>query len=400
MLTRTVEFTGVLLLLGCGEPEPRYPPRESQRTEVAEPIVVTNPADGSWQAGEAWRVVEELRIGAVSGTAANVFGDVADVEVDAAGRLFVVDRLAREVRVFGPEGRHIRNIGRAGPGPGEFRQPTGIVFHPDGTLWVADLSGNGYSVFDTTGTFIRAYSSVGFEALPWRGAFDRAGRFYETDARVLDDGTPGGLLVAYTLGETLVPADSVSLPVPVLDEIELPRGTTLRTPFGTESHWTLDPRGHLWVGRDDRYRIVQITLSGDTVRVVEKEHEPAPVTPAEAEAERERLAPTLERMMGGGTVPHIDLPEHRPAYETFMTDDRGNLWVGLTLTEDRRYDLDLPARYDVFDAEGRYLGEVMAPIAAWKWGTKPTFRDDYMAGVVTDELGVDYVVRARVVRRP
>ncbi|MGH7475618.1 MAG: hypothetical protein ACRELD_04960 [Longimicrobiales bacterium] len=49
--------------------------------------------------------------------------------------------------------------------------------------------------------------------------------------------------------------------------------------------------------------------------------------------------------------------------------------------------------YDVFDPRGRYLGSIETPYAPWK---PPVVRGEWMAGVATDELGVDYGVLFRL----
>lgn len=60
--------------------------------------------------------------------------------------------------------------------------------------------------------------------------------------------------------------------------------------------------------------------------------------------------------------------------------------------EDHPEDLGAPA-WDVFDAEGRFLGAVTMP----ERFAPGLFRDDKIHGVWRDELNVEYVVRLRIV---
>ena len=53
--------------------------------------------------------------------------------------------------------------------------------------------------------------------------------------------------------------------------------------------------------------------------------------------------------------------------------------------------------FDVFDPEGRYLGEVRM-LFLLSTSPAPVIRDGMIYGTVRDELDVPYVVRARVVR--
>ena len=81
------------------------------RTEVARPQ-------------ELWRVGED--------DSEVVFGMIGECIVDRDGRLYVLDRQANQVSAFSHEGEFLRTIGRIGEGPGEFREPRGLVLLPDG----------------------------------------------------------------------------------------------------------------------------------------------------------------------------------------------------------------------------------------------------------------------------
>ncbi|HLL45922.1 MAG TPA: 6-bladed beta-propeller, partial [Longimicrobiaceae bacterium] len=101
-------------------------------------VRVHSPATGTWKPGEEWKLVEELRIGSAEAEGPELFGDVAALEVDRAGRIYVLEPQAKEIRVFDARGAHVRTFGRKGGGPGEFEQPAGLMWDPDGRLWVVD----------------------------------------------------------------------------------------------------------------------------------------------------------------------------------------------------------------------------------------------------------------------
>jgi len=99
-----------------------------------------------------WHLAEDLRIGSVDSDGPDQFGHVRDVTADALGRIYVLDSQAKEVRVFEPNGRHLRTIGREGEGPGELAHPIRLEWGPEGALWIVDFGNRRYEVFDTTGT--------------------------------------------------------------------------------------------------------------------------------------------------------------------------------------------------------------------------------------------------------
>jgi len=75
-------------------------------------------------------------------------------------------------------------------------------------------------------------------------------------------------------------------------------------------------------------------------------------------------------------------PERRVAYGDIAVDSEGCLWVG-----EYRFGSDPPTRFDVFDAGGRWLGEMQVPegFEVFEIGT------DYVLGVQRDELEVEHV---------
>src|SRR5690606_18027452 len=103
-------------------------------------VHVRNPASGLWDAEPElrWRLVEEARIGRADGEGADVFGAIGSVVEDPLGRVWIVDRMAAELRVFDRNGTHVRTIGRKGSGPGEFETPAVVLNGPDGNIWVDD----------------------------------------------------------------------------------------------------------------------------------------------------------------------------------------------------------------------------------------------------------------------
>ena len=85
------------------------------------------------------------------------FSTILGVGFDAAGSLYLLDgtgaRAARRGVVVDTSGRHVRNFGRPGEGPGEFRRGTELIVWRDGRTLVGDMTG--YHVFAPNGEFER-----------------------------------------------------------------------------------------------------------------------------------------------------------------------------------------------------------------------------------------------------
>ncbi|MBT8397722.1 MAG: hypothetical protein HKO65_05825 [Gemmatimonadetes bacterium] len=86
------------------------------------------------------------------------FGLVRDVAVLPGGEVAVLDALAPTIRLYDSYGRHLRDIGRFGDGPGEFRNPTDLAAKVD-TLVVLDEAGR-LTWFDKGGQALRTERAV------------------------------------------------------------------------------------------------------------------------------------------------------------------------------------------------------------------------------------------------
>jgi hypothetical protein len=356
-------------------------------------IAVYNPTGSLWSVGDGWLLDEEIRIGTLDGTGPDMFGAITDFEVDRYGRFWLFEGQAQELRVFAADGRFVRAVGRQGEGPGEFNRVIGMDWGADGNLWIADPSNNRLSVVDTTGVFVASHPTIGGVVVqPWPGGFDDAGRFYTygVDTTVEDDFA----LVMVRHDLDLQPIDSVAPPeYPGEREYYELRNDDnwmmTGVPFTPSLEWRLGRDGTYWAGLTGEYRIFQLSWGGDTLRSIRREYEPLPVTSADLDDARDRLEWFIE---AGGKVDWSRIPATKPAFEEFVLDDAGYLWVQMIAAPDMEGRL-----FDVFDPEGRYLGEVQAPFPV-EFYPAPIFRDGYMYAVTEDELEVPFVVRARIER--
>jgi len=110
---------------------------------------------------------------------------------------------------------------------------------------------------------------------------------------------------------------------------------------------------------------------------------------------------------GVGTVPAI--PDHKPPFRSLRAGTDGRIWVRLW-TEGREVpneDHDpgdpesapftwvQPLRYDVFEADGTYLGAVDIP-EGFSLSAPPVFGHSFVWAVERGDLGVQWVRRYRI----
>jgi hypothetical protein len=321
------------------------------------------------------------------------------LDVDHEGRIHVLDGNALEVRVFGPDGAHIVTFGREGEGPGEFKQPWGFEVDSAGRIYVIDSGTNRYSIFGAGGELIE--EKVRFATgsiVPWPGAILDDGRVVDADFEFADAGPRRTYIIHAADGAVL---DTIAMPEfepPAFIHSDESSRTSAGVPFSPDLDVVFDPRGYLWAGFSGQYRILQLTLDGrDTIRVIDRAYDAVRVTATERAAAIERLSWFVDQ---GGRIDAGRIPDQHPAFSDIHVDSDGFVWVEpITPRQDEVTVETLyaprPAVYDVFDAEGRYLGRVDAAVPL----SRPVITGDRLHAITVDDLGVQYIVRMRIAGR-
>lgn len=385
----------VTLTAGCGPGDASGAARwaGSVDTLPSGTVVVTNPATGIWTDDTRWRVEEDLRIGTLEGTGPDLFGQITDIAVDPAGRIWVLEGQAQEIRVFDAAGHHVRTIGGKGGGPGEFAQAAALDWGPDGRLWVTDPRNNRISIIDTSGALVGSRRTLGgFLIFPWPGGFDDAGRLYSPAPLRSTEGFRSGLVQYDT---AMTPLDTIIPPRYTgpgeFFEVRSDRGfMRASVPFSPGLQYRLHPDGKFWALETGTYRLLEIAFTGDTLRTISRAFEPLPVSEADVDA---AIAGMEWFISQGGKVDRAKFPDTKPPVTDFTVDDAGYIWVARQDGGDR----EGSALVDVFDPDGRYLGALTLPFVS-RWSRVPKIRNGMFYTVTQDALEVPYVVRARIVR--
>ncbi len=364
-------------------------------TDGATLVRHTPPADG---VPVTWRLEEELRIGTVGDGGPAEFGRVAGVAVGDDGRIAVLDAQAQEIRVFDADGRHLRTLGRKGGGPGEMEAANVMVAGPDGLLRVLDAGNNRISFFDPGTGFVRSHQ------------YTPIYRSWTFDGVLADDGILWAVHWIPATGPdqpgrtAYVGYDSVGVPVDTLPHPDAARDAdndpgawvverdgrrmaSITIPYYPRQRYTLDSALRSWttIEGDPAYRIERRDRDGQRDLVVEMGREPPPADRAAVDS----MVSSMEESFGT-TFDRSRIPDIAPAIgELFMDDDR-RLWV---LAHDGA---DSTRTFDAYDDLGAWLGTARTDLAL-TMAPMPVIRGDHVWAVVSDELDVPYVVRARLV---
>jgi hypothetical protein len=141
---------------------------------------------------------EEFTIGAEAGPQMVTLEDPTYIAVGDDGLIYVVDRKAVQVKVFGPNGKFLRSIGKQGQGPGEVGGIRDISFTPSREILVNDTRSKRLHYFTLEGKFLRtvtAPSTIGFEG----PSQDPRGRIFAVQTAIVMDRATSEL-VEFTAG--------------------------------------------------------------------------------------------------------------------------------------------------------------------------------------------------------
>ena len=383
-------------------------------SSVAAQDIPTIRADGPavW---ENPRLVEEMRFGTLNGPDEYVFGSVSYVAAGLDGSIFVADGQGPRLRLYNSGGEFVRNVGRAGGGPGEYQGILGMGIMPDGQLALYDMLSQRISFFDAKGEFDRSIR------------VNSGGSWINPGFRVE---TNGDLLVVAIRYETRTDAQGRTL---IVEGAEPPRQLYLRvsptgdlldslvvptqrgpressftmvadegylSPFTNNLVHAISPMGNLWSGYPREYSITLLDRAADPVSRLLRDYEPVRLR-REEKAIWQLRADLITRGISAG----VQIPDTKPAFRGIEVDEDGRLWVNRYVeAEERPPDPSRPEdfppeiiwseppTFDVFEPSGRFLGSVTTP-----WSTRVLFRrGEHQWGVYRGEFDEQYVVRLRL----
>lgn len=381
----------------CGDPAV-----ESARGAVFEDslgVEIVTTAQPLWTENEAWTVSDQatLTIGEAVGDDTQSLFDVGDVRRLSDGRVAIVNSGTRQIRVYGPDGEHVADLGREGEGPGEFRRPRRLWLGPRDSLVVFDGRAQRLTVFSPELTFARTMSvtnrgSANQSFVAWR--FD--------DGRFLVEGLvpsptrprlgrfPSGMSA---FGVSTSDADHIT---PV---VEFERGDEWGYTSGsgglsyTSFPFSLNypPRAGgsetFFIASGLEASIEQRRPDGEVIRIVRWTADPASVDESVQARYKEWWLSLSEdenfRREARSMLADLEFPEQLPMFASMLTDSEDYLWV-----ERYRPPWEEDRTWWIFSPDGAWLGELPLPEGF-------DLRDvgsDYILGVRRDNFGVERVV--------
>ncbi len=301
------------------------------------------------------------------------------------GEVFVADAGHKVVREFGPDGSYRRDIGREGAGPAEYREPYSLA-------WVGDT----LAVLDPLNVRVGLFGLDG----AWRGQWASPPLTGGSQVRLYPSGDGAVYLIGLREVAGRLTREFLGYrPSGVLDTMpDLPRGLAgggvdcqrprdgalvfFDVPFAPRQLHIPGPGGTFYLVESNAYRIIQLTPSGDTVRVIARMVPTVPITDAEWEDGtrdfREAKEKDPDMICGVGSLPRAAV---KPAVHSIFLADDGTLWVDRWVAEGKVT--------EVFGADGTLLGAFPTPVRNEE--VIPSARGRRLAVAAVDAEGVPVV---------
>ncbi len=344
------------------------------------------------------------------------FTSIAGVAFDGASNLYLLDGTRMEssarVVVVDATGSFVREFGRAGDGPGEFRAATQLVVWEDGQVLVEDMLHAGYHVFSPAGEFERMVREGG-GGMGFAMARRPNLRPERTGARTLI-GRNGRTIQRVDMSHEDV-EDRVLAEAWAPVEDDGPRSGDLEDmideEWGFEPDLLFDalPSGGVAFSDSSAWAVNLTDPSGAVSRILRRPIQPLAVTEAMEQAERERRleaesnrsftqrgsAPppaVLEMIKNMRSLQRDALENMRffpevPVIAALRASWDGALWVQRSVEPGS----EEPGPIDVIAPDGRYLGTLATGTAALPDMPDAFGPDGLVAFIDTDEFDVPVI---------
>jgi len=406
------------LAAACGDPGASAPADLSG--EVFDSAGVTVVQHASVPADlPVWTLADtpEVSVGVVDGAGPEAFSSVSSLVLRSDGSIVVLDGPTRELRAFGPAGRHLWTAGGQGEGPGEFLSIGRLILLPGDSILVPDGPRRQGVVFSPDGSYARAFpvapprDGLGTPVLVGatsEGAIlftstDPEARWTsssgsERSARIVGWLEPDGDLRAesalrYLGNETIRDSETTATGSGSSGGYMMLQ-RVLMFQMSPQASFTAGAHGAT-VGIQERFEFHRYTTDGTLARVVRVMGWPVPLDRARLRAfDNERIA-AIEDPAQRAAVREVAgallYSETLPAFDRIIADADDRLWVQEFVPT---FEADERERgWWVLDAEGAWVARATFP----QRFILHAARGDLAVGVRRDEFDVHWVEVRRIV---
>jgi len=292
-----------------------------------------------------------------------IFSRIRSIDVDASGRIYILEYGETRVYIFDEDGNFIQSFGKKGQGPGELNLAISMTITPQKEIAVENYR-IGVNFYSLEGDFIREIKTV--KEAPIRVSIDSRGNIFGI---VIDQDEKNPRYEVRKFDPQMNRIDSFdSSPLPTV------RGQGIN-PFGGSVVFSLRYDDYVISGSPETYELHVFDPEGELVMKITKDYDPVEIT----KKEKDEVIKELEGMK-------LSIPKFHNAFSWFITDDEGRIFVStFEKTDDGE-----GFYYDIFDRKGKFFAKI--PLQ-----TRPyLIKNKKFYTVEEDEQGFQCVKRYRV----
>ena len=344
------------------------------------------------------------------------FGLLGNVRELPDGRVLVADPLGQILAALDMDAGTMDMWGREGGGPQEYRQPDAVHALPGDSTLLVDLGNGRLTVIAPDGAFARTRPiALGGGPTPGRGpgmqiaiprVVDGEGRIYFPVRNFQSPGDSSSI-ARVSVGSDAVETVARFKPREVQQSGSGGRIVFQVRPMSPEDDWAVGEDGTIALVRSEDYHIDVLHPDGrvstgpavDHRRIRPRDEEKQAWLDGGASSGlqvRVSLNAGVREVQfsrggpgGNASINDVDWPDRMPSFRSGSTriDPEGRIWVGRTMRAGE------PSLFDIFDDEGRPIGQVTLDPNSSIVGFG---EDGALYTTRTDDLGLQWLQRRRV----
>jgi len=270
----------------------------------------------------------------------DMFAELTSLDVDSDGKIYILDRKDKKVKIFDSAGKFVKKFGRDGQGPGEMYMPVSLQVTHNNEIVIGDATNQRLMFFSLEGEFqIEMSTALKAQGLVFP-LFDSQGNI---------------------IGQQIVVSESQILREVRKYDIELNSLFTITSiditslfqgkinPFGLVFFYQLGKDNAIYCSNPNEYEIKVLNTDGKLVKRILKDYDSVKVTEKDKEEFFERVPE-----IAGPLKERIEFPKVYPPYQNFTLDEERRLFVR-TFEKGKE---EGEFFFDVFDIEGRYIAKI------------------------------------------
>lgn len=293
-----------------------------------------------------YELSEELTIGEGEGSEGEVLNRPLYLDVDSDGNIYVMDWGDVDIKVFTPEGKFARTIGRKGQGPGEFETPASFKISKDNNIFLLSGRQRRISVLKLSGEYL---SGFGIDRYSSNMDIDSSNRVYYSEllppkeTLTEDNQKVEGRFSLFrrdATGQKKIKLGEFKDRMTVRRAVKTATGASIVSSTSREAYttvWIVGPNDRIYIGYNKDYKIDVYDSDWNLMFRFGRAY--TPIKHAKYKPES----------------PH---PEYYPAFSDRRKffDDQGNLWLEQYMPEGVEEHV-----FDVFSPEGIYIKQILVP---------------------------------------